>query len=251
MSIPTAFDPEALGYEEALDIGVLALEEGAPLAAVPYLERAVRARSTQYALVRLGQVLRNLGRLDEARARYEEALALPEDQKGFAHVGLAAVLCDLRDYEAALPVASEAVSRDPSNPAALNVAARCCRELLVLLEREGAEAMYVEAVRSRTKQFEAQAAQADPVPAAERLRLRRERAARLTGIRIPSEVRIAPLDQPARQVRPAVTDGAIVQREDEQGERTRAVADLPRRSLLQRLRRLLSASGWRKTAQLR
>ena len=91
-------------------------------------------------------------------------------------VTLAAVLCDLKDYEDGLAAAQAAVDLDPTNPAALNVAARCVRELAGVLEGSShANREALLAVRARADDFSRRAAEASPEPAGDMLRRRRER----------------------------------------------------------------------------
>lgn len=169
-------EPEHLGYQTALDLGVSALDAGATQAAVGYLSRAVEMRPTRFALVRLATALRDQGQLEAARQRLLQARALPDGEDPYVVVSLAAVLSDLKEYEDALAAAHAAVDLDPSNPAALNVAARCVRELAGMLERSPApnhDALI--AVRACADDFARRAAAADPEPAGDVLRRRRER----------------------------------------------------------------------------
>src|SRR5436190_17093597 len=94
-----------------------------------------------------------------------KARALPDGENPYVVVTLAAVLCDLNEYEDALTAAHAAVALDPSNPAALNVAARCVRELAGVIERSPApnrDALL--AVRACADDFARRAAAADPEP---------------------------------------------------------------------------------------
>ena len=168
---------EILGYQTALDLGVSALDAGATRAAVDYLSDAVAVRPTRFALVRLAAGLRDQGQLELARDRLLQARALPDGEDPYVIVTLAAVLCDLKDYEGGLAAAQAAVDVDPTNPAALNVAARCVRELAGLLERSPhANRQALLAVRARADDFARRAAEASPEPAGDMLRRRRERA---------------------------------------------------------------------------
>jgi tetratricopeptide (TPR) repeat protein len=89
--------PNELGYQAARDLGLSLLDAGETASAVPYLERAVALRPTGFVLGRLGSALRDLGRLNEALPRYEEALTL--EGRGtidtYTRIGVAAVLCDM------------------------------------------------------------------------------------------------------------------------------------------------------------
>ncbi len=98
---PLPDDPSGLGYEAARDLGLSLLDAQATAEAIPYLERAVALRPTSYVLVRLAAALRDLGRLDEALRRYEEALSLEGQGQPntTARTGLAAVLCDMGDAQ--------------------------------------------------------------------------------------------------------------------------------------------------------
>lgn len=91
-------------------------------------------------------------------------------------VSLAAVLCDLKEYEDGLAAARAAVDLDPSNPAALSVAARCVRELAGVLERSPeADREALLAVRTRADDLARRAADANPEPVGDVPRRRRER----------------------------------------------------------------------------
>lgn len=116
------------GYEASLDLGVTALENGLTAAAVTYLENAVSLRRTRFALVRLGNAHRDLGQLEAARDRLQQARALPDGNDLFVLVSLAAVHCDLREHDSALDIAMAAAHLKPTDPAALSVLARCMRE---------------------------------------------------------------------------------------------------------------------------
>src|SRR3954469_808093 len=109
-----------LGHEACLDRGVVALEQGITSVALQYLLRAVDLRPTRFALVQLAKAHRDLGQPDVARSRLEQARALPDGHiDSFVLVSLAAVLCDLQDFGAAMEVAGQAVKGDPGNAAAL------------------------------------------------------------------------------------------------------------------------------------
>jgi tetratricopeptide (TPR) repeat protein len=127
---------DQLGYEAALDLGVAALEHGLTAAAVPYLERAVSCRATRFALVQLAKAHRDLGQLEAARSRLEQARVLPDGEDLFVLVTLAAVLSDLREHGSAFEVAMEAVRLKPDDPAALAVVARSMRELTSTLAKQ-------------------------------------------------------------------------------------------------------------------
>lgn len=187
--------PEDLGYEAALDLGVSAFEAGLTQAAVSYLTHAVALRSTRYALVQLAKAHRDLGQLAAARDRLFEARAQPDGEDRYVMVSLAAVLCDLQDYERGLEAARAAIALDPANPAALSVAARCMRELAAVLERSAHAHPYaLNAVRAQADDLARRAAASTPEPAGELLRRRRERSvqSRLIPLQgIPTAVPIA------------------------------------------------------------
>lgn len=194
--------PDSLGYEAALDFGVSALDAGATRAAMGYLNRAVALRPTRFALVRLATALRDQGHLEPARARLLQARALPDGENPYVLVSLAAVLCDLKEYENALVTGRAAVSLDPSNPAALNVAARCLRELAGVLERSPhTDRDALAAVRASADDLARRAADVDPEPASDMLRRRRERAVQARLIHAFD----APMPAEARVVSPAET----------------------------------------------
>lgn len=168
--------PDRLGYQTALDLGVSALDAGATQAAVGYLSHAVAVRPTRFALVRLATALRDQGQLEPARQRLLQARALPDGEDSYVIVSLAAVLCDLKEYEDGLAAAQAAIDLDPASPAALNVAARCVRELAGVLERSpDANRQALLAVRALADDFARRAADANPEPAGDMLRRRRER----------------------------------------------------------------------------
>ncbi len=223
--------PENLGYQTALDLGVSALDAGVTHAAVGYLSRAVEVRPTRFALVQLATALRDQGQLEPARQRLLQARALPDGENPYVVVTLAAVLCDLNEYEDALTAAHAAVDLGPSNPAALNVAARCVRELAGVLERSPApnhDALI--AVRACADDFARRAAAADPEPAGDMLRRRRERTvqARLV-FAAPPSVAVSDADE-APDVATAPASGA----------QPVALAEAPRERTLRSERRMLA-----------
>lgn len=167
---------DSLGYQAALDLGVSALDAGATAAAVSYLSHAVAVRPTRFALVRLATALRDQGQLEPARERLLQARALPDGEDPYVIVSLAAVLCDLSEYEGGLAAAKAAIDLDAANPAALNVAARCVREIAGMLERGPAPSREeLIAVRAVADDFARRAADADRESAGDALRRRRER----------------------------------------------------------------------------
>jgi hypothetical protein len=118
-----------------------------------------------------------------------------------ALVGLAAVLCDLRDYEEALPLAERAIALDSANPAALQIAARCCGELAAVLERSGVVSHPgLAQVRQQAKRWAELAAAAQHEPAADHLRRRRERTGRLATVPVFVDTTTIPVDQPTAAV---------------------------------------------------
>jgi tetratricopeptide (TPR) repeat protein len=167
-------DPEQMGYEDSLAAGLAAREYGAPLLASRYLTRAVALRATQFALVQLAALQRDLGLARDAEDSYRRALSLPGTSEVFAKVGLAAVLCDERKYEEALELAREALDAHPQNAAALAVAARALEEVLQTLG-PGVDAEAAKEVRRRASGFRQTAAQFEP-ESEDWLRERRNRA---------------------------------------------------------------------------
>ena len=169
--------PEELGYEAALDLGVSALEGGLAGLAVGHLAHAANLRPTRFALVQLAKAHRDLGQTEAARNRLYEARQLPDGKDIYVLVSLAAVLCDLRDYGVALEVVQEAVEIDPDSPAALSTAARCMKELAATLERSPhIDASYLTRVREQADEFARRAAETQPDSAEELVERRRRRA---------------------------------------------------------------------------
>jgi tetratricopeptide (TPR) repeat protein len=188
--------PDDLGYEAAVDAGAAAMEHGATVLALSYFERARALRATGYALAQCGKCLRDLGRLEDAAEAYSQALEHESGSASHARVGFIAVLCDLHRYEEALPLAQAAAAEDPTNPAALNVAARCLDELAGTLARGATvDPAYLEQVRTMAAGFRARAAELEPVPSSERLRQRRDRAFPLHKIVPPTEPEMVPVEQ--------------------------------------------------------
>lgn len=167
-----------LGYEACLDRGVVALEQGITSVALQYLGRAVDLRPTRFALVQLAKAHRDLGQLEMARSRLEQARALPDGHSdGFVLVSLAAVLCDLQDFGAAMGVARQAVKVDPENPAALKVAERCLREpALALSQSAEIDPAAIALVRTQADDLGRRAAEIEPSDMVSLAERRRERA---------------------------------------------------------------------------
>jgi tetratricopeptide (TPR) repeat protein len=175
-SVGTAVpDPAGLGYQAALETGLAYAEFGASAVAVTYFDRALALRPTTIAHTNRGRCLRDLGRLDEAEVTYRQALDI-DAHAGYALVGLVAVLCDLRRYEEALPLARQAAVDQPENPAALTVAARCLDEFADVISRsESASPDHVSVVKRQAKELRERALALEPVPQADSLRRLRGR----------------------------------------------------------------------------
>lgn len=167
-----------LGYEACLDRGVVALQQGITSVALGYLRRAVDLRPTRFALVQLAKAHRDLGQLEIAKSRLEQARALPDGHSdSFVLVSLAAILCDLQDFGAAMGVANQAVKVDPKNAAALKVAERCLREpALTLAQSPEIDPAAVAAVQRQADELGRRAAELEPVDKAGLAERRRERA---------------------------------------------------------------------------
>ncbi len=112
--------PETLGFRTSLDTGCALLDAERTGDGIPYLEHAVRLRATSFGSVRLGGAYRQMGRLDEARSMYEEALTIEGRGKPDvrARTGLAAVLCDYGDVASlvnAVDLLGTVVEAEPAN----------------------------------------------------------------------------------------------------------------------------------------
>ena len=152
------------------------VELGASGSALPYFERAAGLRPTGIALTQAARCLRDLGRLDEAERVYREAMTATGGGSGHALVGLIAVLCDLRRYEEALPLAKQAAIDYPDSAPAQSVAARCLDEFVEILESSGrASSGHVDVVRGQADALRLRARELEPEAAADALRRRRER----------------------------------------------------------------------------
>lgn len=208
-----------LGYEACLDRGVVALEGGITSVALTYLSRAVDLRSTRFALVRLAKAHRDLGQLEAARSRLEQARALPDGHNdGFVLVSLAAILCDLQDYGSAMEVARQAVKADPENAAALKVAERCLREPALALSRSPEiDSDSVATVQRQADDLGRRAAEIEPADTVSLVERRRERATQ--GWLVASEGSPeVPVDQePAAMLQP-VNDGDQESRDHQDAE---------------------------------
>jgi len=95
---------------------------------------AARLRNTAVVQARYGDVLRSLGRLDEAAAAWTQAIASEASQGhgiqwAASRVGLAQVLLDLGEYERALGLADEALALDPGSKHAHYTRGLALREL--------------------------------------------------------------------------------------------------------------------------
>lgn len=190
-------DPSAVGYQEALDLGEEALERGLPRVAVSYLSHASSLRETQYALGRLAKAHRDLGELEAARSALEQALDLPGGEDTHCLIALVAVLCDLRDYESALPLAQRAAIAEPPSAAALTVAARCLREFAAVLGRsEYIDQSSVAAVIADAKALTDQAARLEPEAREAFLTRRRERRAGVPLEPLRTGTQVTSVDQP-------------------------------------------------------
>lgn len=167
-----------LGHEACLDRGVVALEQGITSVALGYLGRAADLRPTRFGLVQLAKAHRDLGQLDEARSRLEQARALGDGYgDGFVLVSLAAVLCDLQEFGAAMEIAREAVKVDPENAAALKVAERSLKEpALALSQSPEIDSAAVAKVLKQADDLGRRAAEIEPTDKAELFERRRARA---------------------------------------------------------------------------
>ena len=168
--------PDTLGYQAALEVGLAISDAGASVLALSYFDRAATLRPTPVALTKKGRCLRDLGRLEEAEDAYRHALEAG-GTTGHALVGLIAVLCDLRCYEDALPLARQAAADHPDNPAALTVAARCLDEFADVLSRSdqtNGEQLALAKVQARDLRDRAR--ELDPSDESDRLHRQRERA---------------------------------------------------------------------------
>ena len=168
--------PDTLGYQAALEAGMAVAEIGATEIALPYFERAASLRPTGIALTHVGRSLRDLGRLNEAESVYRTAIDSSGSSTGHAIVGLIAVLCDLRRYEDALPLAQKAAVDHPDNPAALTVAARCLEEFVDVLDHSDRGArQQLALVRMQAAALRNRARALEPTSESERMHRRRER----------------------------------------------------------------------------
>jgi tetratricopeptide (TPR) repeat protein len=157
-----------------MDVGTVCFERGAAGLALAYFERAITLRRSGYALTKRGKCLRDLGRLDEAALTYRQAMECGGRSFGFARLGLVAVLCDLREYSEASVLAEAAAEEEPDNPAVASVVLRCLEECRGALE-QSVDPRYIDQARIEARDLRAHTQTIDPVPAAERLRQRRER----------------------------------------------------------------------------
>ena len=128
-------DPE---YERALDRGIEALRRGDVTSAVHKLQGAVALRETTTALLHLTEALHAAGRRAAARecAHRAAELAAPTDVDVLLRA--AARLCDVGEYEAAMPLAHAASARRRDARAA-RVAGRCASGYAASLERADGE----------------------------------------------------------------------------------------------------------------
>jgi tetratricopeptide (TPR) repeat protein len=224
-----------LGHEACLDRGVVALEQGITSVALQYLRRAADLRPTRFALVQLAKAHRDLGQLEVARSRLEQARALPDGHSdSFVLVSLAAVLCDLQDFGAAMEVAGQAVKSDPKNAAALKVAERCLREpALALSQSSEIDPAAVARVQRHADELGRRAAEVEPSDRASLAERRRERATQ--GWLVASDgVTEIPVDQDPAEVVRQVAHGP----EDEEAVLGGDSVNARRRSWWQRLKAL-------------
>lgn len=191
--------PEDLGHRAALDAGDACRDAGAIELATRYFERANSLRPTRYGCTQLGVCYRDLGRLAEAESALRAALELP-GSNDYARTALVAVLCDLRKYDVAMPLAQKAVERGPDNSAALMVAARVLEEVAETMERSTAAPTDMSLARRQAADLRERARSLEPQESAERLRARRDRAFPVHTIMVPDPPISAPTDQVAGAV---------------------------------------------------
>jgi tetratricopeptide (TPR) repeat protein len=172
------------------------LEHGLTAAAVPYLERAVSCRATRFALVQLAKAHRDLGQLEAARTRLEQARALPQGEDLFVLVTLAAVLCDLREHGSAFEVAMKAARLKPEDPAALAVVARSMRELTsILSQQDHVDQRAVAVAKYEAEELAQKAKAAQPESVMDLKERRRVRATQAWSASTPTPGRKTPVDQ--------------------------------------------------------
>lgn len=187
---------DQLGYEAALDLGVVALEQGFTAAAVPYLERAASCRATRFALVQLAKAHRDLGQLDAARKRLEQARSLPDGNDHFVLITLAAVLCDLQEHGSAFEVAMDAAQLNPKAPATLSILARCTREIATTLAKQPhIDPAAIDAALAQADQFAREAREAQPEAVSNLKERRRARATQAWSISAPATQISTPVEQ--------------------------------------------------------
>ena len=111
-----SLDPQ--GFEWAYYAAHLALEQGEPEQALGYLGEAAQIDPTYPTLpLRRGEALLGLNRLQEARAAYEQVVAIP-DLRAAALYGLAQIDLLERDWAAAAEKLRETLALQPSADAA-------------------------------------------------------------------------------------------------------------------------------------
>jgi tetratricopeptide (TPR) repeat protein len=210
--------PEHLGYEASLDLGVNALENGLTSIALPYLRQATERRPTRFALVQLAKAHRDLGQARAARDCLLRARRLPDGENSYVLVSLAAALCDLSEYGTALEVATEAVELDPDHGPALAVLSRCMREAATSLGKHShIDQSALAEVHRNADDFAERAKESDPDGVFDLQERRRKRASQW-GMAIPAPSAVSPVEQtPAAildQARPSAQDSPSAQQDD-------------------------------------
>jgi protein O-GlcNAc transferase len=112
---------EKVGAEsdDPLQRGVQAAGKGDTVLALSYFEQAVRAKPGRPAgYLRAAKLLRDLGRLDEAEAKFRAALAVAPENAA-AMIGLAHIAREKNDDDSALMHLQNAQKAEPDNPKVL------------------------------------------------------------------------------------------------------------------------------------
>jgi tetratricopeptide (TPR) repeat protein len=191
-------DPATLGYEAALNAGFAAAEAGVSALALSYFTRAAELRSTSIALAQQGKCLRNLGRHAEALDALLEAHQAPGGSRGHVRVSLITALCDMRRYEEALPLATQAQLEEPDNAAVLKVTARVLEELSETLSRGSVNGGELSGPLAQARRMRARARELDGARSTERAQQRRDRAFPLHSV-MPAVERTVPVEQPSQR----------------------------------------------------
>src|ERR1051326_3109798 len=121
-----AAEPANSGALHAL--GVIRAQQGRNEEALGYIASALRENpGSALALLDYGNVLRALGRFEEALASYDRAAQIKPDHAALYNRGV--ILCDLKRHEEALASFDRALALKPDNVAALNNRGNILREL--------------------------------------------------------------------------------------------------------------------------